>query len=163
MVYKYELNKKSRGQVFLLTVFVISVAMFSSIIWLSPIRLKIIQIKEMEKVYQAMANLLTALEIETTFRSGTYIEQLPTTNIETPQYGKFDEATTTIIYNTSTCSYRNFTDPHDCTIFTVIKTNEPFRLRISGFTFGENPNKIQESTLFGYVGNITRNIIIYYR
>jgi hypothetical protein len=51
-----------KGQVLLITVFTLTFALFSIFILLAPIKDKLLRIKEMENVYQAISNSEKGLE-----------------------------------------------------------------------------------------------------
>lgn len=129
--------------------------MFSSLLAISPIRNKIIQIKEMEKVYQAMANSMTGIEIDTMYRQGSILHQPPNLFF-------YEEASTP---NTTSClTFTTSTTEGTCKIFKISTTSDLVNLYLEGFEFSTGSIiKIQRSFANGFKDNISRAIIIDYR
>lgn len=152
----------SLGQVFLLTVFVISVAMFSSLLVLAPVRNKIIQIKEMENIYQAMANTEKAVEISYYY----YIKsQDKLANI-------VSESKTTS-FQTTTCGYLgpyndnlNNDIKGDCEITTLKNIDQDSKKEFKtisykfSYYFNQQDYNQNISYFYGYVKNIFRSFIL---
>lgn len=139
-------KRTSSGQIFLITVFVISVAMFSSLLALAPVRTKIIQIKEMEYVYQAMANAEKAIEIFSYFSNyGDY-----------PFSSELSITTTTS--QTQSCAFYTTTTLADCRK-TIITSNDS-KFKILNYYFSTGTNMLlNASFFFGYTKNISRALM----
>lgn len=139
-------SNQSAGQVFLITVFVISVAMFLSLLALSPVRNKIIQIKEMENIYQALANTEKALEA---FSYYSLYGNEPFTGLA---------FSSTIDVNAFTCAFYTTTTPGNCKKITMSSDNNEFSA--SAYLFETSSEIFFNVTFFfGYVRNISRSLI----
>lgn len=146
-------NKK--GQIFLMTVFVLSIAMFSSLLAISPIRNKLIQIKDMERIYQAMANAIAGIELVKTFSPLT--ENMPISQ----DYFRIVSSTD---YLTTTCGGISTPDPRECHFLEIsTSSNDWLQLKSKYIYFATSGDKIEKGFYEGYSNLIRRSINIDFR
>jgi hypothetical protein len=140
-----------KGQIFLITIFIISIAMFSSLLAISPVRIKLIQIKDLEKTYQAMANAISGAEFQMTYDplSGNP-PPLNSSSIPYTLYSS-DNTTTCDIFSTSSLTY--------CYILDISTSGSWLMIKIKYILFGDSIEKLFSE---GQSGLLRRSINVNY-
>jgi hypothetical protein len=138
-----------KGQIFLITIFIISVAMFSSLLAISPVRIKLIQIKDMEKTYQAMANAISGVEFQRTY----YPPSDPPLNSSSIPYTLFSSSDTT------TCDIFSTASKTDCYILDISTSGSWLIIKTKYILFGDSIEKVFSE---GQSGLLRRSININY-
>ncbi len=140
-----------KGQIFLITIFIISIAMFSSLLAISPVRIKLIQIKDLEKTYQAMANAISGAEFQMTY--DPHSGNPPPLNSSSIPYTLYSS------YNTTTCDIFSTSSQTYCYILDISTSGSWLMIKIKYIRFGDSIEKLFSE---GQSGLLRRSINVNY-
>lgn len=140
-----------KGQALLIIVFTLTFALFSLLIMLVPIRDKIIRIKEMESIYQAISNAEKGLELALfdIFKDQNFSLLSKSSRIENN------------VQNCAGMTYQNYSG--DCIMITYTPQNgDEFKVNYFVFQIMRNGELyiISKSISDGFVQRITRSVLL---